>query len=284
MTRESSGQSSPENAGLPEAVSRVEHEAIQWVVRMTSGEATAAERAAFRAWRAQTPEHEAALAAARRLWLGVGDALPARAKPPAPAHWRLLALAASLLVVAVLGYRTFGLWGDEAAGAADPRGGVAASETSPAPAEDVPVVAGDAAGGCRLVLGSGEASFDVMPNPDGPLGRSAGETQVHVSDTAFSLRPEAAGVLVTVTVGRVEVNDRGAERVLGVGQQLRCRAARHEAVFRVDPDAAAKGRSAADPPIDPKPGRTLREGRPNPHAAPAAILAMIGANAARSGG
>jgi len=61
----------------------VEREAIQWVVRLTSGETNPADRAAFRRWKAQNPQHAAALHHALNLWLGVGRALHASRKPAA---------------------------------------------------------------------------------------------------------------------------------------------------------------------------------------------------------
>ena len=58
-----------------------EREAIQWVVRLTSGENNPADRVACRRWKAQSPQHAAALNHALNLWLGVGRALPAPRQP-----------------------------------------------------------------------------------------------------------------------------------------------------------------------------------------------------------
>lgn len=52
-------------------------EAMAWVLRLTSGEADADERAAFIAWRDRSPAHAAALAEARDLWTELGPALVA---------------------------------------------------------------------------------------------------------------------------------------------------------------------------------------------------------------
>lgn len=52
-------------------------EAMAWVLRLTSGEAGAEDRAAFVAWRDQSPEHARALAEARDLWTDLGPALVA---------------------------------------------------------------------------------------------------------------------------------------------------------------------------------------------------------------
>jgi len=233
MTRESSDNTSTEGAGRPAPVSRAEHQAIQWVVCMTSGEATEADRTAFAQWLAESPEHQAALAMARRLWVDAGRVLPARSKVAARPQWRPLALAASVLLVVALGYTAFYAWRDDAVAG---HNSIAQSDAAHVMADSrAALEVDDAAGRCRLVLGRGEAFFDVTPNPDRLVAGAAGETQVRVLDTAFSVRPEASGVLVTVTVGRVEVNDGNAARVLTVGQQLRCRASRDQAVIPAGP-------------------------------------------------
>jgi len=234
MTRESSGQFRPEDADQPEAVPRAEREAIQWLVRMTSGEATPDERAAFAQWRSFSAEHEAALALARKLWFGLGRALPARSKAAPRRHWPLLALAASLLAVMGLSYQSLFRAGPGAAVAGP--GSVALNGAARVEAAGgMAVEVGDAQGRCRLMLGRDEAYFDVTPNPERPVAGEAGETQVRMLDTVFSVRPEASGVLVTVTGGRVEVNDGKVARVFTAGQQLRCRADRHQALIPADP-------------------------------------------------
>ncbi len=52
---------------LPE-IDPLTRQAIGWLVRLRSGEATTADAAEFRQWRSQSPEHEAALKRAIKLW------------------------------------------------------------------------------------------------------------------------------------------------------------------------------------------------------------------------
>ncbi|WP_211091402.1 FecR family protein [Pseudothauera rhizosphaerae] len=49
-------------------MSAIEREAFAWVVRLTSGKATAADADALQAWCAQSPAHQAAFARAQRQW------------------------------------------------------------------------------------------------------------------------------------------------------------------------------------------------------------------------
>jgi ferric-dicitrate binding protein FerR (iron transport regulator) len=203
-----------------EGVSRAELEALRWVVRMTSGEAGAAEQAALADWCARAPENRPALASACRLWAATGPALRAVRKSQSRPQWRTLALAASLLLLVSLGYRLLG--GREPA--------------APAVAQ-----LADAGGYCRLLLGEGDASFDVTPDPG---GGAIDETRVRVLGAAFSLRPYAAGVLVTVTGGNVEYKDGKGLHVIAAGQQLRCNAARRTAAAAPRPLYGLPGRGA----------------------------------------
>jgi len=201
MTRDLTQKRDAWGAEMPDGVSRSELEALRWVVRMNSGEAGEAEQAALADWCARAAENRSALASACRLWLASGPALRAVRRAPARRQWPLLALAASLLLLVSLGYRALTL--------REPAGAV--------------TQLADAGGYCRLLLGDGDASFDVTPDP-ARAGANAGETHVRVTGAAFSLKPYAAGVLVTVTDGRVEYKDGGGLHLIPAGRPMRCNA------------------------------------------------------------
>nr|WP_284701403.1 FecR domain-containing protein [Rhodoplanes tepidamans] len=101
----------------------MKREALDWVVRLTSGTATVADADRLTAWRAAHPDHEAAFRDAVRTWKLLGDAAraagaaPATAAParrPAVLGRRALlvgSVAASVAAVAVLGRNPpLGLW------------------------------------------------------------------------------------------------------------------------------------------------------------------------------
>ncbi|WP_303635711.1 MULTISPECIES: FecR family protein [Stenotrophomonas] len=110
----------------------VERQAHAWVVRLTSGEATAADGQAFRAWCDADPRHREAFGRARRQWEQIrlaGEQVPAAARQPVapgPAQrWSrraflgaAVAAPASLVVVAAL-RPPLGLWPSVTALAAD---------------------------------------------------------------------------------------------------------------------------------------------------------------------
>ncbi|WP_312787318.1 DUF4880 domain-containing protein [Stenotrophomonas indicatrix] len=110
----------------------VERQAHAWVVRLTSGEATAADARKFRQWCEADPGHRHAFARAKRQWEQVrlaGEQLPAAARQPQPAtpaqRWSrraflgaAVAAPASLAVVAAL-HPPLGLWPSVTAMTAD---------------------------------------------------------------------------------------------------------------------------------------------------------------------
>jgi ferric-dicitrate binding protein FerR (iron transport regulator) len=50
-------------------------EAIAWLLRLTSGQATVEDADAFKRWHGQSPDHAAAWSKAVRLWRALGPAL-----------------------------------------------------------------------------------------------------------------------------------------------------------------------------------------------------------------
>src|SRR3546814_8368768 len=60
---------------LESRASAIDTAAAHWLARLTSGETSAAERSEFDRWRRADPAHEAALAALRDLWSGIGVSL-----------------------------------------------------------------------------------------------------------------------------------------------------------------------------------------------------------------
>ena len=68
-------------------------EAITWLLRLTSGQATIEDADAFKRWHAQSPDHAAAWSEAVRLWRTLGPALrewleehPLSEQPDTSAH------------------------------------------------------------------------------------------------------------------------------------------------------------------------------------------------------
>src|SRR5262245_7367753 len=108
----------------------LEQEAFAWLARLTSGAATAADRAALMRWRQRDPAHEQAFQQAAQLWrqLGQAGALTAGEFRPAARHSRRYLLrmgtAAAAAAGAAAGGARLGFWPYPGEMLADHRTGV----------------------------------------------------------------------------------------------------------------------------------------------------------------
>ena len=211
-------------------------EAIDWLVHLRSGRATAAEQAAFAAWRRRSAAHEAAACDAEALWHDFGETRTAKAYEGRDAtdgasqagnaedkvavlkhgrsrqiRRRIIAgsIAASLVVaVAISGIfgPTAGLYADHATQPGElqevrlPDGSTAILNTATALS-----VISSADSERRLVLHEGEALFDVGTDEARPFIVAAGEGEVTVLGTVFAVRRDSHKVSVVVLEGRVQL-------------------------------------------------------------------------------
>ncbi|MEJ0037906.1 MAG: FecR family protein [Gammaproteobacteria bacterium] len=234
-------QSDPKEEDWPEAaeeLSQLEGEAIEWIVRLTSGKATACERTKFERWRSQSPQHEAAAQAARQLWVGMGQALTGAQAAAAESssrtrsrfaavmsskkHW--LALAASVVLGLFLVFEGVHNWRHDYVAATGEQGRFALSDgTSITLNSNTALDVHFSGDERRVVLARGEVFFDVTHNPDRPFIVQAASGQVRVLGTAFSVRRDGSDVTVTVERGRVQVTSDGRSSVLIKDQRVRIR-------------------------------------------------------------
>jgi transmembrane sensor len=220
-----------EAAALPDA----DAEAVAWVIRLTSGDASAADRAAFERWRAESPTHEVAFSEARKLWSGLGDILPApvivagvasAGNPKALTRRRLqptamLALAASIALLVGSGAKYMSSWRHDHVTALGQREIVALADGSRVQlGSDSAIDIRYGADLRRVRLVRGEAYFDVIHDAQRPFVVDAGDDAVHDIGTAFSVRLEGDGVEVVVERGAVEVTGAAAPVMLAPNQRV----------------------------------------------------------------
>jgi transmembrane sensor len=211
--------------------SAVEHEAQQWLVRLTSGDATAADARALKAWCERSPAHARAFAEANLLW----DQLDEAARRPASAHrtlpsrrWFLGgAIAASVVGAGYLVVRPpMELWPSPQEFAADYR-------TRTAERREIPIANGvtielntrsslnvSPSAARQIELIAGEAAISVSPQQAGPLTVRAAGGVVQASDAQFNLRCEAGRSVVTCHHGTLAVDYAGTSVELAAGRQI----------------------------------------------------------------
>lgn len=249
----------PIRSSSADAIAR---QAAAWLARRDRG-LTPEEQDAFTQWLAADPAHGAALrqhAAAFERMMTLYEWQPGQSPAPNPdlfvrprrgLPWRAfvgLAAAAAIALAALWWSRE-----PEPEVAAAPRNFLRVNERQALPDGSV-VELNDGArlalrfdAGERRVRLTGEAHFQVQPDPARPFVVEAGGAQVRAVGTAFNVRLDAAAVEVLVTEGSVRVEGPRA----AAGEPGALVAARHRAVVDL--------RSAAAPAVAPAAEQEIAE-------------------------
>ncbi|WP_177175783.1 FecR family protein [Sphingopyxis sp. YR583] len=220
-----------------------EEEALEWLVRLTSGDVGADERARFARWHAE-PGHAAAYDEARLLWEGIGQVFSAPdnvvvLRPPVRSirSWgrQAAAIAACVAVFGLAGQQYIRFWQYDATTRGSARGTETLAdgsriELNTGSALDVAYSGRDR----RVTLARGEAFFNVKRDPARPFIIKAGSGEVRVLGTAFSVERSGEGARVTVIRGKVRVEAAGKYVDLVPNQQVRFDGGPPQAVRGVD--------------------------------------------------
>jgi transmembrane sensor len=216
----------------------LKREAYAWLTRLTSGEATAADRATFHQWRTTSPAHGEAFSEAKLLWKVMRPAAEAAMVPDISVaqakswHRRAFlggAMAASAASVAYLAVRPpLDLWPSLAELSSDYRTGTGEQKrvtladnisvqlnTRTSLSRGTPIAGMD-----HIELVSGEAAIAtgrVLPRP---LTVTMGDGFTTARDATFNVRYVDALACVTCQEGELTVERRGASVTLQPRQQV----------------------------------------------------------------
>ncbi|MGA4551172.1 FecR family protein [Methylorubrum aminovorans] len=212
----------------------VERAAAAWVARLSSSDATEADRREFEAWRGADPAHAAAYAEMDALWRRLGqlpDPRPREGLPkgspkgsPKRPPKTLASLAALALIGGGLAYEVglldrlrADLWSEVGtiAHATLPDGSGVALNT------DTAIALRFTERERGIVLLRGESSFDVVPDPNRPFVVRGGGLSVRAVGTRFFLRADGAVRPVGVAEGRVDVSGPSGRAVVSAGEEIR---------------------------------------------------------------
>ncbi|GGF37228.1 sigma factor regulator VreR [Aliidongia dinghuensis] len=222
----------------------LKREAYAWLARLTSGDATAADAAAFDRWRTTSPAHGEAFSEAKLLWKVMrpaaevamsqrGDAVPGMAFGRTNRwHRRAFlggAAAASVASVAYLAVRPpLGLWSSVAELSSDYRTGTGEQKRI-ALADSISVqlntrtslsLGSAMPGADHIELVSGEAAIATGVSLPRPLVVTAGDGRVTARRATFNIRYLDASACVTCQDGEVTVERRGSSVTLQPLQQV----------------------------------------------------------------
>lgn len=212
-------------------------EAQAWLMRLTSGDATAADAQALKAWCGRSPAHARAFAEANLLWdrlekvarlPGAGDTASHRGGLPSRRWFMGGAIAASVAAAGYLVVRPpMELWPSPQEFAADYRtrtaerreiamGDGVTIELNTRSSLNVSPQANER----QIELIAGEAAISVSSLQAGALTVRAAGGLVHASDAQFNLRSDAGRSVVTCHRGTLAVDYAGRTVDLGAGRQL----------------------------------------------------------------
>ncbi|MGU3546991.1 FecR family protein [Methylobacterium sp. A52T] len=176
-----------------------------WVVRLSSPDATDADRAAFETWRAADPVHAGAYAE-MEAWRGIAGRAPDTRRRRRPPPTRLVGLAAALGLSGFITYES-GLLdrvrADVWTGIGDIETALALHFT--AAARDVHLL-------------RGEAVFDVVPDSARPFVVHGGGLRVRAVGTRFFVRAGGDAEPVGVAEGRVDASTTAGAVTIGAGE------------------------------------------------------------------
>lgn len=204
----------PKNKQQHESDIALSDAAIDWLVRLKSGHATADDRAAFAAWREQSTEHELAAREAETVWHGVGVAgdrartleqKERRAKVTRRAVLGGGTLAAVGFVVARSGVIGPRLFADYVTEVGEQRTVGLADGSSVFLNADSAFSVKFSAHERRLSLLEGQAAFTVAHDTARPFIVGAGDGQTRAVGTVFDVDIRSDEVIVTVVEGVVAI-------------------------------------------------------------------------------
>jgi transmembrane sensor len=244
-----------------------EDEAFEWLMLLTSGEATTSDLQALERWRGQSTLNEAAFAQAGKLWRSVGPAVGAasrqiRAVPSARPLSRLnspvarravfggaLAASAAYLVMRP----PLGLWPSLSELTSDYRTGIgeqrrittANGDTLELNTRTSVDIRSAADGVARIELISGEATITTATNRSTPVVAIAAGGRAIATDATFNMRCGAASVDVTCLAGTVQVEQRGQIVTVQEGQQVSYTESGLGEAVTVDPAGVTAWRNGA---------------------------------------
>jgi ferric-dicitrate binding protein FerR (iron transport regulator) len=202
-------------------------EARDWLVLLTSGQATAADARALRQWCAQSPRHAAAFEQTKALWHGLQPAAQQLEQQSRPRHFaRRAFLGGALAASAALFMVRFTVPGGFAGLTADFSTEVGEQRRVDL-AEGVSLELNTQTRVSRRDLGAGEQGIELLEGEVEvfsqrlqPLKVQAGEGWLSARQARFNLRNTDHQVCVTCIEGSVQVDVGGRSVRLDSGRQL----------------------------------------------------------------
>ncbi|POA58347.1 iron dicitrate transport regulator FecR [Pseudomonas sp. FW507-12TSA] len=217
---------------MTDAPENLDDTAIDWLVLLHSGQATAAQRMAFQQWRQRSPAHTRAADEAQRLWGDLGQTQVAQqhsqaARPAARAHrwWPVLAASLLLALGSVIGWQQWPAWTSDYHTGVGQQQHLTLADGSrvilnSASALSVAYSADER----RVVLEQGEALFEPQADGQRPFVVQVRDQRLQGAGGAFSVRRDGDQLTVVVREGQVQFTGDHAPLLLQADQRLQYQA------------------------------------------------------------
>jgi len=198
---------------------RANDEALHWLIALQEDEDDAVLKARFESWLSASADNRHAWEECRHVWDTLGAVGPNREKPSTASTVRknrstgrhlLAGLAGAMAIcLAVVLQPAVSLWlsADYATGVAQTREIRLEDGSTVYLGADSAISVSFEATSRNIALLTGEAYFDVTPNPARPFKVETGSIETKVLGTAFNVRRSGTGVNVSVNHGRVAVSN-----------------------------------------------------------------------------
>ena len=196
------------------SVDPLTEEALAWLVRLHSGEETAADWNAYHDWKAAEPAHEEAAQRAERMWTRLGPALSKQRSSRNITGALFLAACIAGAGVAGGAFGPLSGWlADEATGIGERRTITLADGSTVMLDSATSLDIAYAGAERRVVLRDGQIFVSVTADPARPFVVEAGQGTVRALGTAFNVRAGDDGAHVAVAEHAVRVTYDGKSSV-----------------------------------------------------------------------
>lgn len=190
----------------------LEDTALDWVVLLNSGKATAEDQRAYQQWRALSAEHQAVADEAQSLWAMLGHTPTARQLKPQPvarrarAWWPALAASVVLAVAGLVGWQQWPtLNSDYHTGVGQQQTVTLADGSKVILNSSSAVSVTFSADERTVILRAGEALFEPV-NDSRPFVVRSGDERLQSSNGVFSVRREGDALTLVVGSGQVQLS------------------------------------------------------------------------------
>lgn len=218
--------SSSHDAAMTDLSQSLEDTALDWVVLLNSGKATADDQHAYRQWRSLSLEHQRVADEAQALWAMLGHTSTARQLQASPAvrrglaRWPALAASVVLAAAGVAGWQQWPILNSDYHTGIGQQQTVTLADGTTLTLNSASAVSVELSSDARtVVLRAGEVLFEPAADPR-PFVVRSGDELMQARQGVFSVRREGEALTLVVSAGNVQLSGTHQPVVVQADQRL----------------------------------------------------------------